>query len=79
MDAKQYPPRCSAKIIANHISFFAKFRRITVECSCNGKCSYKGKIYTSCMNNGMTVLIIKNVLFHNVQQMCMETIPVNQM
>lgn len=57
MDHRQYPPRCKAKVIANsHNSFFTKSsKKITVQCICNAKCSYKGKISIPCTKIGMNV------------------------
>ena len=54
MDLKQYPPRCKARVVAKHKRFFAKAsRKIKIQCKCNTKQSYKGKISIPCSSNGM--------------------------
>ena len=62
MDQSQYPPRCKARVIAKHINFFAKSKRIIIECSCNAKCSYKGKISIPYTSNGMNTVVTHDIV-----------------
>ena len=52
MDQKQYPPRCKVTVVAKHKNFFVKaHRKITIQCTCNTKYSYKGKVSIPCTSD----------------------------
>ena len=58
MDQKQYPPRCEAIVTAKHKNFFDKSSwKIIIQCMCNAKFSYKGKISIPCISSEGIIII----------------------